>query len=160
MKKEIARGLIKLGLLAAIVTVMAGQTTNAQTLDNGLRATIPFDFMVGTRKLPAGRYSFRRAPTSNDSVLQINSLEGKATTFRTTLPVTTVKAKDNGTVVFHRYGNQYFLFQVWSAGALIGRSLLPSRNERDLQRKQDDSTFMSTNRNAESEVVSVAADLP
>lgn len=152
MKKD----LIKLGLLAAIVTVMAGQTMRAQTLDNGLRATIPFDFMVGAKKLPAGRYSFTTVQTS-DSVLQINRLEGRTITFRTTLPVTAVKAKDKGTVVFRRYGNQYFLFQVWPAGALTGRSLLPSRGERDLRRKQD---VMSTNRNAESEVVPVAADLP
>jgi len=34
--------------------------------------------------------------------------------------------------LFHRYGDQYFLFQVWAPGATIGRQFTKSRAERQL----------------------------
>jgi len=40
---------------------------------------------------------------------------------------------DNGKLVFHRYGDQYFLYQVWPAGTSTGRQFLKSRSERDAQ---------------------------
>jgi hypothetical protein len=39
------------------------------------------------------------------------------------------------TLVFHRYGDQHFLYQVWPAGGTNGRELVKSRNERELRRK-------------------------
>jgi hypothetical protein len=35
-------------------------------------------------------------------------------------------------LVFHRYGSQYFLAQVWSAGNSEGRELPRSRAEREV----------------------------
>lgn len=54
---------------------------------------------------------------------------------RSSLPVQVWQAKDKTTLVFHRYGDQYFLYQVWSAGALTGRQFYKSRTEREIERK-------------------------
>jgi len=37
--------------------------------------------------------------------------------------------------VFHRYGNTYFLSQIWMAGESTGRELLKTREERALERE-------------------------
>src|SRR5260370_5328161 len=39
---------------------------------------------------------------------------------------------DGSKLVFHRYGDTYFLSAVWVTGNPTGRQLFPSRSERDL----------------------------
>jgi hypothetical protein len=156
MKKKIVNGLIKGGLLIAMVAVMAGQPAKAQSLVYGLRANIPFDFKVGDKTFPAGRYSVNRVQ-QDDAVIKVSSLEGKANTFRGTIPVTVEKTRSKGTLVFHRYGDQYFLAQVWPAGASIGRELATSRSERDLKNQRD---LVGQVTRRDMETVAVAADLP
>lgn len=50
-----------------------------------------------------------------------------------TNPVETASPKDKPTLVFHRYGDQYFLFQIWPAGVTTGRELFKSRSERKIE---------------------------
>jgi hypothetical protein len=38
-------------------------------------------------------------------------------------------------IVFHRYGDSYFLSEVLNAGQATGRELIPSRAERQLRRQ-------------------------
>jgi hypothetical protein len=161
MKTRITKGLIKYGLLIAMVALMVDhQPAQAQSLGYGLRVHIPFDFTVGNKKLPAGLYSISRAlSVSDDQVIKISNFDGKANTFRSTIPVTTGKAKNKSTLVFHRYGDQYYLFQIWPAGALTGRVLPTSRGERELQ-KESESMGDAAKKAVETEVVNIVADLP
>jgi hypothetical protein len=46
--------------------------------------------------------------------------------------VTSASTNDNGKLVFNRYGNQYFLSQVWAAGSDSGHQLRPSKAEREI----------------------------
>jgi hypothetical protein len=155
--KKIVKGLIKGGLLIAMIALMVGQPAKAQSLAYGLRANIPFDFKVGDKTFSAGQYTVNRA-LQDDSVIKVSSLEGKANTFRATTAVSTRNARDKGALVFHRYGDQYYLAQVWPAGASTGRSLPVSRSERDIKNQQSDSVGQATQR--EMETVTIAADLP
>jgi len=137
--------------------MFVGQATKAQAPEYGLRANVPFDFKVGNRTLPAGHYLFKRARQHDDLVLQVSSFTGESIVFRNTIPVETLKARDKGLIVFHRYDNEYFLSQVWPAGALTGRSLTTSRSERHLQNKEGDPKVMSKTGKVESEVVTIVA---
>jgi hypothetical protein len=158
MKNKFAKRVINYGLLIVMVAMMVDQSVKAQALTYGLRANIPFAFSVGNTQLPAGKYSVSRAlPNSGDGLIAINSLGGKASALRTTIPVTTGQPRDKATLVFHRYGDQYFLFQVWGAGESTGLTFVRSRSERELQEKQTDSVGLATK--AELEVVTVIADL-
>lgn len=160
MKNKFAKRLINCGVLIAMVAMMAGQSAKAQTLGHGLRVNIPFDFSVGNKKLPAGQYSVSRAlPNSGDQLIEISSLDGKAGIFRTTFPVTALTPKDKSTLLFHRYGDQYFLFEVWPAGASTGLTWPRSRSERELQ-EQTESVGLLQPQARESEVVTIVADLP
>jgi len=136
MTKDVLKGLTKIGLLAVVMIVAASASVKAQSLQYKLTANVPFDFTVSDKKLPAGKYSISRAQTSNgDLVLQIVSADGQKNISRLTIPVITHKPMNQGTLVFNRYGNDYYLSEVWPAGGSTGRELLKSRTERDLARK-------------------------
>ena len=139
MKKAVAKGFIKIGLLAAMTIMVAGASANAQALQNRITANIPFGFTVANTKLPAGKYWIRRGQSSNgDLLMQISSTDGHSNIYRLTIPVTRFNPNSEGTLVFHRYGDDYFLFQVWPAGENTGRALPQSRTERELARKAED----------------------
>ena len=136
MTKDVLKGLTKIGLLAVIMIVAASASVKAQSLQYKLTADVPFDFTVSDKKLPAGKYSISRAQTSNgDLVLQIVSADGQKNISRLTIPVITHKPMNQGTLVFNRYGNDYYLSEVWPAGGSTGRELLKSRTERELARR-------------------------
>ena len=134
MKKQLMT-LTKIGLTIAMGTVIAVGSAQGQSLAHQIRINIPFDFMVGDKKLPAGEYSIGRArQDSGDIVLAISSVDRPANAFPITIAVQTLEPKGTGTLVFHRYGDEYFLFQVWAAGANTGRVIPKSRGEREMER--------------------------
>jgi hypothetical protein len=135
MKKQVVNVLTKIGFLSMVVLVTVVGSAQGQSLATQIRANIPFDFSVGDQKLPAGEYSIgRENQQTGDTFVRISSIDGRANAMLSTIPVETLHAKDNGTLVFHQYGNQYFLFQVWPADSTTGRSLSKSRGEREIQR--------------------------
>ena len=129
----------KLGLLAVITIIAASASTQAQTLSYRLTANIPFDFSVAGKKLPAGKYWINRAQqSSGDMVVQISSPDGHSNISRLTIPVVASNPAKTGLLVFHRYGEEYFLSEIWPAGGVTGRGLHKSRAERELERKAQD----------------------
>lgn len=135
MKKVV----VKFGLLAVVAMIAASVPTKAQSLQYKLTANIPFDFTVIDKKLPAGKYSISRAQNSNgDMVIQIVSADGEENVSRLTIPVLTRDPVKRGTLVFHQYGDEYFLSEIWPAGGTTGRELPKSRSEREVERKNSD----------------------
>jgi hypothetical protein len=111
---------------------VATASAQGQSLSDNLRAKIPFDFAVGNKKLPAGEYLLGNAQTTSKVVLAISSRDGVAHTL--TIPAQIRTPTDTAKLIFHRYGDQYFLFQVWQVGTAIGRTVPKSRTERDVER--------------------------
>jgi len=139
MKKVVAKGLVKFGLLAVLAMIAASVPTQAQSLQYKLTANIPFDFTVLDKKLPAGKYKIGRAQNSNgDLVIQIVSADGSENVSRLTFPVLTDDPVKQGVLVFHQYGDEYFLYEIWPAGGHTGRALPKSRSERELERRKND----------------------
>ena len=159
MKKQVVKTLTQIGLLAVIATVTAVGSAQGQSLAYKIRANIPFDFLVADKKLPAGQYLIGRArQDSDDNVLQISSVEGRVNVLRLTSPVgvgvaiNTQAPKDKATLVFHRYGDQYFLSEVWQAGADSGRMLTESHSEREAKART-----LAGNMATETETVTVVS---
>ena len=136
----------KMVLLAVMIVIAASVSANAQSLNYRLTANIPFDFSVAGQKLPAGKYLINRAQVSDgDMVIQIRSTDGRSNVTRLTIPVTAHREAKNGILVFNRYGDEYFLSEVWPAGGETGRELHKSRAERELARKAQDSGVAAVN---------------
>jgi hypothetical protein len=124
----------KAGVLCAVVLATACVSVQAQSLQYRIRVNIPFDFSIANKKLPAGNYSIGRAiQNSDNTVLSILDGRGHTKEARLSIPVLAAEAKNQATLVFHRYGDEYFLYQVWTAGETTGRQFLKSSAERALQ---------------------------
>ena len=136
MKNVVAKSVAKIGLLAVMTIIAASVSTQAQSLTYRLTANIPFDFSVAGKKLPAGKYWINRAQqSSGDTVIRISSTDGHSSVTRFTIPVIAYNPAKDSSLVFHRYGDEYFLSEIWPAGASTGRELPKSRAERELERE-------------------------
>ena len=156
MKKTVVKGFITAALLVAAI-ITAGVSAQAQTLQNKLTVNIPFDFSVSGEKLPAGKYWVSRAHESiGDTVLQIQNADGRPVANRFSVPIVTFKTKNRGELVFHRYGDQYFLSEVWPAGGGTGRAFLKTRAERDLAKSTHDNGIAAV-KSPKAEIVTVVA---
>ena len=142
MKNVVAR----MSLLAVMIVIAASVSANAQSLNYRLTANIPFDFSVGGEKLPAGKYWISRAQQNNgDTVVQIRSTDLHSNAFHFTIPVLASKPVKNSSLVFHRYGDEYFLAEIWPVGSETGRELPKTRAERELARQAQDSGVAAVN---------------
>ena len=134
MKKTFAKGFITTALLAMAI-VVAGKSAQAQSLQYKLTVDIPFEFSVSKQKLPAGKYWVSRAQESiGDAVLLVQSTDGHSVANHFSIPIVTFSPKNRGRLVFHRYGDQYFLSEVWPAGGGTGRAFPTTKAERGLER--------------------------
>ena len=132
MKTQLISLISKVTLLSAMLLVTLTASAQGQSLAYRVKANIPFDFTVGEKQLPAGEYSVARTiPSSGDLVLSITDHDGHTKATRLTNATVTLSPKDRSVLVFHRYGDQYFLFQVWTAGETGGREFPESRSERN-----------------------------
>jgi len=134
MSKQIVKNLSQLALVVGLALAAGVQSANAQITSHGVTAMIPFDFIVGEKTLPAGRYLVSSA-TSDSAGLKIQNQEGKSVAFRLSNPLTERNQQRKVRMVFHRYGQQYFLAQVWSGdgdGRELRRSKLESKVRQEL----------------------------
>ena len=145
-------------LLSAIVLLASG--AKAQTLGTRLRANIPFDFNISDTKLPAGEYTVGRAiHRLDDMVVSVNDLEGNSKAIRLSNAAVTVNPHNKSLLVFRRYGDQYFLFQVWPAGATVGREFPKSKKEREVQKQLARNSAGGVAENVKVETVTIVGEL-
>jgi hypothetical protein len=78
--------------------------------------------------MPAGQYTVEHMIPS---VLTLKSAGGQVQNI-ITHAVESVDAQSLGTLVFHRYGNEYFLSEAWTPGSNLGRQLQTTSHEREL----------------------------
>ena len=116
-----ARTLITITLLFSAATLFA-QTTPSQRL---MTVNIPFAFAVENHFLPAGEYLV--LTVTPERSIRIASTDGKHTAIVNTLPNYASSPSANSRLVFHKYGDEYFLAQVWTAGQNVARSPLTSQ---------------------------------
>jgi hypothetical protein len=102
MNTSILRTFAKLSLGAALGSI----TLLAQ---DSVRATVPFDFTIGSKSFAAGEYHLRQVA---HMVLQIQSADGHASMLVATRPGEPTKIPGTARLQFNRYGDRYFLSQV------------------------------------------------
>jgi len=120
-------------LLVVFATSLA--PANAQTRQR-VYAQIPFDFVVGDKTLSAGKYSIS-SEMMDGSALLIRNVKAKGSAVRLTDGIQSRSDKTNTRLIFHRYGQTYFLAEVWHGGDSTGRVLHASKAERALQRQRE-----------------------
>lgn len=121
-----------LTLVVTIALATAVVSANAQSAIR-VNANVPFEFSVGGLTLPAGDYSIQ-AMTGSAALLVKNTDEGSSAV-RLAKPIDPRKGKTQPRLVFHRYGQNYFLAEVWCGGDNTGRMLSESSRERSIKRE-------------------------
>jgi len=119
------RTLITLCLLFTAATLFA--QTESQRL---MKINIPFAFGVEDHSLPAGEYLV--LTVTPERSIRIVSVDGKHSAIVNDLPNYASSPSPSSRLVFHRYGNQYFLTQVWTAGQNVARNPLSSKRAMEI----------------------------
>ncbi|HET7208996.1 MAG TPA: hypothetical protein VFI95_20640 [Terriglobales bacterium] len=119
-------GVIAVVACIAFVT-LAAVPGQGQVLFKG---NVPFDFCVGRGVLPAGEYSIGWIGWSSQSL----ALSSGVRWVEIMTPLTTESRTDFETpkLVFHRYGNEYFLAEIWTSNDNAVRKLADHPRERQL----------------------------
>lgn len=128
---EQARG--RQGLLPLFLTLLFAMSfwpakAQAQIIGN-LEADIPFQFHVGNTTLPAGRYTIHELE-GNLKVLQISSADSKQSALFDVESAQARTTPDKAEMIFNKYGDRYFLSEMFDAGNADGSRLAPSRDEK------------------------------
>jgi hypothetical protein len=134
MTRKMITSLAMLTLVVALSLVTFTVSANAQSSTKQV-ANIPFEFVVGDQNLSAGQYDIDRI-TSGGMAIRIRDTKTTTAATRLTSPIIKTKPASQGKLVFHRYGNTYFLSEVWRAGDSSGRQLVKSSRERTAERER------------------------
>jgi hypothetical protein len=111
--------------LVRILTIAAGIPLYAQS--HLLTAKVPFDFTVGRKSFPAGEYTLK--VDANSGTIFLQSADRRYNMFALTIPASSGK-NQTAHLTFNRYGDQYFLSQIWGRGS-NGREVIRSAAERE-----------------------------
>src|SRR5579864_2422916 len=90
---------------------------------------VPFAFVAGQAALPAGEYRVN-IPFDSSALLLTPIDNPGAGAIVVTMPTQANEPSSDSKLIFHRYGNRYFLSQCWRAGSSSGRQLQIRERER------------------------------
>ena len=131
MKRQIVNllGVLSLLLVAACASAQIAAKVN-----------VPFGFVVNQAALPAGAYRIDSVSTTTSTqILALRSEDARVAMLIVGNHATSTKPSENSRLVFRRYGDQYFLSQIWVAGQTSGHELPISRREAELAKSQQPS---------------------
>lgn len=122
MQKQVLR------IVVSVVALLASFIAMAQGPSGKVLVNVPFEFVVGSQHMPAGRYMVMSVA---NGFLQIRDTEvaGNQTLLQANVLYSDVP-KD-AKLIFHRYGDTYFLAEVWNGGA-VGREVVKSNAEKEI----------------------------
>jgi len=109
--------------------------TEAWGVSGTTRVNIPFTFSVGGKTLEAGDYNIS---PSGDKGIAIQNAAGKSSMIALTNAVSPDTSARAPKLVFHRYGDRYFLAQTWLRTSDTGRQLFVSAEEVQAARQYGD----------------------
>ena len=115
--------LIGLGLLLA--------TASAYAQTGVVKANVPFNFIVDKTQAPAGQYMIHNVGSSG-TAMTIESQDRSLVKLVLPNACESAQVQEKSKLVFHRYGDQYFLAQIWTAGNDRGRELPKTEQEREI----------------------------
>jgi hypothetical protein len=116
-----------LGTLLGLILALSAVPGHAQD-GAKIKATIPFNFVVGNKELKAGDYVIESLLANN--ALQFRSEDGDVQQIAFTVPIETNRTGNHERLLFNHDGDQYFLSQVWLSGDENGRELIPGGQEK------------------------------
>lgn len=122
----------RLALILGFSTLLGQPLMKAQAAKSSLIADIPFSFQVGFCTMPAGTYA---VDVKGNDVLSIKGESGVAAML--VMWAATGRDTSDSAVIFHRYGDKYFLREVRTAGNQAFLWSGETKSERRAKLEQD-----------------------
>ena len=130
--KNINLNATKLATLTVFVLSLLFSTVSfAQQSEAIYKATIPFEFQLNGKILPAGEYVVKMT----DHFIQIRPASEAKGVGTVTTRTSRNKQSEKNMLVFNVYENQYFLSQLWFEGSELVREVPMSRAEAEIAKK-------------------------
>jgi hypothetical protein len=136
MKEEVpmkTRALV----IAGMMTLAVLASTRVARAQETMRVNIPFDFVAGNTSLPAGEYSVETSGPTH-TLLLIDRKDASTSALIITNAAVSAEPQSESKLIFNRYGDRYFLSQVWTAGYSTGRQLLKSAREKEMAQAKNE----------------------
>ena len=127
--KHVKKALALSGLLILLTFSAALGQSDRQTI-----IYIPFNFTAGEKSFPAGKYVIERIWKTSDTVWVIKRKDDVGKTMLLTRPVRANETQEATRLVFHQYGDLYFLSEIWTVGDATGRAIQTSDREKSLDK--------------------------
>jgi len=119
MKNTARTTVITLALVVMALSPAYAQKTAATV-------NIPFNFTIDDVRMPAGEYNIS---SSSERVVTIQQVGGHETKTTMTNNGSSTKSDGRAKLVFHKYGNAYFLAAAWLPNSDHAREFYASPNE-------------------------------
>lgn len=126
-------------LVVVALVVLSGLAAAQMSSSTNIRTQVPFEFVVGSKIVPAGECNVQLA-TMNGRTLAIRNVEAKKSMF---YPASMTEGKQesaNYAMVFRHYGDQYFLSGIKVKGSKIAYLLPESKAEAELRARNVSAT--------------------
>jgi hypothetical protein len=95
-------------------------------------AQVPFEFVVGNKIIPAGECTVQPVSSAEETLL-IRNTNAKVDAFSSASTVETRKAAGGNALVFHKYGDRYFLAAIQLEGTRTVYEVPQSRAEAEMK---------------------------
>lgn len=127
---------MKKNLLSLAMSLALLMSTAAQAQSTHLKITVPFEFSAGNVQLPAGEYEVKTVGPPGGPLLSIRSLNSDKGLYIGSNSCQSLNPVADAKLVFHRYGHQYFLAEVWNGHSSLGHQIQGNSRQTELARNQ------------------------
>jgi hypothetical protein len=117
-------------LIAFVFGLMIYPThANAQIIGD-VEANIPFQFHAGNTKFPAGQYHIHVLDNTDLSIMEITSMDDSISAVFQVRDAESKSDPSKTELIFNKYGNRYFLAELFDEGNPNGSQVLESQYEK------------------------------
>jgi hypothetical protein len=122
MKKQVLR------IVVGAMALLAALAATAQAQSGKVVVNVPFEFVIGSHHMQPGRYLVSSAANGTLRIADTEVADNQMF-----VPVISIYSNtpNDAKLVFHRYGDTYFLAEVWN-GNTLGREVLKSKAEKEI----------------------------
>jgi hypothetical protein len=100
-----------------------------------LEVNIPFEFQAGNAVLPPGNYTIHMVDNTELAIMQITSKDNSSSAIFRVREKDLTSAPTQDEVVFNKYGDHYFLAQVFDGGDPSGSEVVESKYEQKVSKE-------------------------
>jgi hypothetical protein len=127
---------VKKNLLSLAMSLTLLMSAAAQAQTTHLTISVPFEFTAGNVQLPAGEYEVTAVGPWGGSTLSVHNVTSNAGTLVLSTSCRSQKPAADAKLVFYRYGQQYFLAEVWNRHSSSGNQIKISSRQTELAKNQ------------------------